>query len=106
MKSGEPYSRLVAGVVSTKPGVILTEHDVDVDIDALVPMGVIGVIPTKVSTENGAMEIGDPLVTSSTPGCAMKADSDAVVIGTVIGKAMQRYDSAGVAKIDVLVNIK
>jgi hypothetical protein len=39
-----------------------------------VPLGVVGVVPTKVTTEGGAIQRGDLLVTSSTPGHAMKGD--------------------------------
>jgi hypothetical protein len=52
-KSSAPYSTLVAGVYATKPGVLLTEEHIDTDISNKVPMGVIGVIPTKVCLENG-----------------------------------------------------
>jgi hypothetical protein len=47
-KSSTPYSTLVAGVYATKPGVLLTEEHIDTDISDKAPMGVIGVIPTKV----------------------------------------------------------
>lgn len=46
-KSSEPYSTLVAGVYATKPGVLLTEENIDSELIGKVPMGVIGVIPTK-----------------------------------------------------------
>jgi hypothetical protein len=72
----------------------------------MVPMGVIGVIPTKVCLEGGAIKRGDMLVTSSIPGVAMKADPDKVKVGQVIGKALQDYSGATVGKITVLVSIK
>ncbi len=105
-KSATPYSNLVAGVYATKPGVLLTEEHIDTDISDKVPMGVIGVVPTKVCMEGGAIKRGDMLVTSSLPGVAMKADPDKVKIGQVLGKALQDYKGPTVEKINVLVSIK
>lgn len=105
-KSSKPYSNLVAGVYATKPGVLLTEEHIDTDISNKVPMGVIGVIPTKVCLEGGKIKRGDMLVTSSSPGVAMKADLKKVKIGQVLGKALQDYDQNEIGKIKVLVNIK
>jgi hypothetical protein len=106
-KSSTPYSNLVSGVFATKAGLLLTEENAEKDnLGHLVPMGVIGVIPTKVSTEGGAIKRGDMLVTSSTPGVAMKADPDKVRTGQVLGKALQDYDGTGIGKINVLVSAK
>ncbi|KPE51740.1 beta strand repeat-containing protein [Chryseobacterium indologenes] len=105
-KSSKPYSDLVAGVYATKPGVLLAEEHIDSDISDKVPMGVIGVIPTKVCLEGGKIKRGDLLVTSSKPGTAMKANPKKVRIGQVIGKALQDYNQSGSGKIQVLVNIK
>jgi len=52
-----------------------------------VPLAVVGVVPVKVSAENGAIGPGDLLVTSATAGHAMRA-GDSVVAGTIIGKAL------------------
>ena len=106
-KSSSAYSTLVAGVYATKPGVLLTEKNAEQDqLDAMVPMGIVGVIPTKVCLEGGIIKRGDLLVTSSTPGVAMKADPDKVKVGQVIGKALQEYDQQCIGKINVLVSIK
>lgn len=105
-KSAGPYSTLVAGVYATKPGVLLTEEHIDADLSGQVPMGVVGVIPTKVCMEGGAISRGDLLVTSSTPGVAMKADPDKVKIGQALGKALESYSAGGISKIKVLVSIK
>jgi hypothetical protein len=105
-RSGEAYSTRVVGVYATKPGVLLSENGLETNWAERVPMGVIGVIPTKVTLEGGAIERGDLLVTSSTPGHAMKADLSAVGFGQVIGKALQPYDGTGPALIEVLVNVK
>lgn len=105
-KSAQPYSNLVAGVYATKPGVLLTEEHIDNDLHDKIPMGVIGVIPTKVSLEGGTIKRGDMLVTSSLRGVAMKADPDKVKPGQVIGKALQDFTGAAPGKINVLVNVK
>jgi len=87
--------------------VLLTEKNAEQDsLGEMVPMGVIGVIPTKVCLEGGVIMRGDLLVTSSTPGVAMKADPKKVQIGQVLGKALQPYNENEVGKINVLVSVK
>ena len=105
VKSNEAYSSLVAGVYATKPGVLLTEESVDSKLNDKVPMGVVGVIPTKVCGEGGAIHRGDILVTASRPGYAMKADLNKLKPGQAIGKALEEF-SGVVGKIKVLVNVK
>jgi hypothetical protein len=111
-KSAGAYSTLVAGVYATRPGVLLTDRTMDESLDGTVPVGVIGVLPTKVCTESGAIRRGDLLVTSSIPGCAMKMNMRAMKKAglfpeyVVIGKALQDYNGKGVGKINVLVNVK
>jgi len=105
-KSTGAYSNLVAGVYATKPGLLLTEENIDSELLGKVPMGVIGVIPTKVCIEGGAIKRGDMLVTSSQNGVAMKADLNKVKVGQVLGKALQDFNQPTVAKINVLVSVK
>jgi len=105
-KSDAAYSTRVVGVYATKPGVLLTERGIDETLEDTVPMGVVGVIPTKVSGENGPIRRGDLLVTSATPGHAMKADPEALRVGAVLGKALENFDGAGTGLIKVLVNAK
>jgi hypothetical protein len=106
-RSSQPYSSLVAGVYATKPGVTLTEEFNDADLSQKIPMGVIGVIPTKVSSENGAIHIGDLLVTSSTPGHAMRASHRAARRhpGAILGKALDNFEgTTGMIRVLVLVH--
>ena len=105
VKSNEAYSSLVAGVYATKPGVLLTEESVNSTLVGKVPMGVVGVIPTKVCNEGGPIHRGDILVTSSRPGYAMKADLNKLKPGQAIGKALEEF-SGDAGKIKVLVNVK
>jgi hypothetical protein len=105
-KSREPYSTLVAGVYATKSGVLLTERNVDDSHEDTVPLGIVGVIPTKVSAENGPIRRGDLLVTSSIAGHAMKGTDQSRMLGAVIGKALENFDGEGSGVIRVLVNVK
>jgi hypothetical protein len=103
--SEEAYSTRVVGVYATKPGVLLSDLSIDADASRRVPLGVIGVIPTKVTAENGIIRRGDLLVASSTPGHAMKA-GPAAPLGSVIGKALGGFSGPGSGKIEVLVNVR
>ena len=89
------YSRRVAGIISTSPGVILGNDTGSQDgmwNDNRPVLAIAGRVPVKVSTENGPIVIGDLLVSSSVPGIAMKGDP-AVSIGAVVGKAMEPLNS-------------
>jgi hypothetical protein len=111
-KSNVPNSTKVAGVYATKPGVILTEKGIEENLDQLVPMGVVGVIPTKVCLENGPIMRGDLLVTSSTNGHAMKAipvkinGVEIYPTGAILGKALENFSEKQTGLIKVLVNVK
>lgn len=100
------YSRLVAGIYSTKPGVLGTEHRIDDPLVAReIPLGVVGIVPCKVTAENGSIEVGDLLVTSSTPGRAMKGTDRSRMLGAVLGKALEPLAS-GEGVIQVLVTLQ
>jgi hypothetical protein len=118
--SSQPRSTLVAGVYSTKPGVVCSDREWDEaspsqdervlhDLASRaarfdeVPVAVLGIVPCKVSAENGPIEIGDLLVTSGTPRYAMK--DDAPRPGTILGKAMGSLES-GTGVIDILVTLQ
>jgi hypothetical protein len=70
-----------------------------------VPMAMTGIVPTKVSAENGAIKPGDLLVTSSKPGYAMKGTDRTQMLGAVIGKAIGHLDS-GVGVIEAVVTLQ
>jgi hypothetical protein len=105
-RTNEPYSTRVIGVYATRPGLLLTDRGIDAKLDDTVPLGVIGVIPTKVSTENGPIRRGDLLVTSSIAGYAMKGTDPSRMLGAVIGKALQPFDGGETGVILVLVNVR
>ncbi len=101
------YSRRVAGIISTSPGVILG-NDVDEVTgkwdDNRPVLAIAGRVPVKVSTENGPIAVGDLLVSSSVPGVAMRGEP-AVSIGAVVGKAMEPLDD-GVGVIMAQVTLR
>ena len=105
--SHRPYATLVAGIYSTKPGVLASPHPVDEPPSATaeVPLAIVGIVPCKVTTENGAIARGDLLVTSSRAGYAMKGTDRKRMLGAVVGKALEPLaKSSGV--IEVLVTLQ
>lgn len=129
-RSTTAYATNVAGIYSTLPGFVgghaaediaegdpdapalramLPELLTDVDLER-VPVALAGVVPCKVSAENGAIKPGDLLVTSGTAGHAMKAEPIEVggvtfyPPGTILGKAMESL-SSGTGVILVLVSL-
>jgi hypothetical protein len=103
IKASERYSTSVAGIYSTKPGLIGRRQTTDPKLASTeVPMAMIGVVPTKVSAENGPIHPGDVLVTSSTSGRAMKGTDRGLFAGAIVGKALGSLNS-GTGVIEVLV---
>jgi len=98
--SSQPYSTSVIGIYSTKPGFVGSTHPMEDKYQNEIPVAITGIVPCKVSTENGPIHNGDLLTTSNTPGYAMKATEPK--IGTVVGKALESLES-GTGKIEVLV---
>ncbi|WP_263418058.1 hypothetical protein [Terriglobus albidus] len=102
--STTPYSRLVAGIYSTRPGLTGRRQGRTVTGEEA-PMAMLGIVPTKVSAENGAIDVGDLLVSSGTEGYAMKGTDFSKLMGAVIGKAMAKLDT-GKGLIEVLVSLQ
>lgn len=106
VKSNEPYSTRVAGIYSTKPGVVGRRQTIDPKTSTTeIPMAMVGIVPTKVSAENGAISRGDSLVTATIPGYAMKGTDRTKMLGAVVGKAMGSL-SSGTGVIEVLVTLQ
>lgn len=129
VKSEKARSSLVAGVYSTRPGFLGSEHDWDqlalqrglvarppaggelalpspFELGRMideVPLAVVGIVPCKVSAENGPIRAGDLLVTADLAGHAMR-DDDARA-GTIVGKALGAL-SSGTGVIRVLVTLQ
>ena len=105
--SRRAYSTRVAGIHSTKPGVLATTHSID-ESDALaeeIPLAIVGIVPCKVTAENGPIAPGDLLVTSSTTGYAMKGTNRRRMLGSVVGKALEPLRE-GKGVIQVLVTLQ
>jgi hypothetical protein len=101
----EPYSTLVAGIYSTKPGVLARNQKMNEAATNQIPLAIVGIVPCKVSAENGAILPGDLLVSSSTPGHAMKGTDRNRMLGTVVGKALEPMRE-GKGVIEVLVTLQ
>jgi hypothetical protein len=107
--SSTPYQSGVAGVYSTRPSYL--GGAAKLGQDGYVPLAVIGVVPVKVSAENGAIRPGDLLTTSSTPGHAMKASPVTMnglafyPTGTIVGKALGGLER-GTGVISMLVMLQ
>ncbi len=99
-KSRGRCSQLIAGVVSTKPGFILGSDSSTLDFepwtddsglstDDSALLALVGIVPVKVTDEGGPIKPGDLLVSSSTPGYAMKWNRDAAHSPCgLVGKAL------------------
>ncbi|MFH1684023.1 MAG: hypothetical protein ABIA67_03990 [Candidatus Margulisiibacteriota bacterium] len=98
--SNKPYDTLAAGIISTDP-----DYTMGANIKDGKPVALAGRVPCKVSAENGPIEIGDLLTTSSTPGHAMKVTDKMKAIGAMVGKALEPLAS-GKGKIMVLVTLQ
>ncbi len=107
-KSSGTYQGAIVGVVSGAPALLFEGSELKIGArpDRFVggsnpPVALAGRIPVKVSLENGPIETGDYLTTSSTPGVAMKATEP----GIAIGIALEEYKGTGNNKILVFLNL-
>jgi hypothetical protein len=100
------YDMTAAGVISERPGISLGERS-----ESKVAVATTGRVRVKVDATHGPIGIGDLLVTSDTPGMAMKsAPVDVAGIpmhrpGTLIGKALEPLER-GQGEIFVLLSLQ
>jgi hypothetical protein len=88
-KTGKSYDSGVMGVISTSPSIGLGGGYNKLSSGAETrPVVLAGRTSVKVSLENGFIEVGDFLVSSSMSGVAMKASKS----GRVIGQALESFD--------------
>jgi hypothetical protein len=84
------YDKRVAGVISGagdyRPGIVLDKQESQPNRK---PIALGGKVYCKVDAQYGAVETGDLLTTSPTPGHAMKANDQFKAFGAVIGKALR-----------------
>ncbi len=103
VRSSAPYAAAVAGVVSAQPGFLGGAGEGGA-ADGKVPLAIVGVVPVKVSAENGAIRPGDLLTTSATAGHAMRCEGVERCFGRTIGKALEGLNAgAGVIKVLVML---
>lgn len=90
-------SSLIAGVVSTQPGVTLGAGVVGPQ-QALLALS--GIVPVKITNEGGPIQPGDLLVSSSTPGYAMRWAGSEPCPCALVGKALEPMaDERGVINV-------
>ena len=89
-ESQQAYDKRVAGVISGagdyKPGIVLDKQQTAGNRQ---PIALIGKVFCKVDAQFGAIDVGDLLTTSPTPGHAMKTSDPVKAFGAVIGKALR-----------------
>ena len=106
LPASRAYDTRVAGAVSRQPGLVLGERS---DTKAMVAQS--GRVLIKADARYGAIRIGDLLVTSPTPGYAMRSrpvrvGSQAIHrSGTLLGKALEALPS-GKGEILVLLTLQ
>lgn len=93
-KSTAAYARSVIGVISTQPNQLYADN-VFSEAENPRPVTLAGRVPVKVSTQNGAIQTGDLLTSSSIPGVAMKATQP----GMVLGQALSGFDGSDIGTV-------
>jgi len=101
--SSQAYQSTVMGVHSTRPSYLGGNQYAGEP--GYAPLAISGIVPVKVTAEGGAITPGDLLVTSSTPGMAMRCESLELCFGRAIGKALEGLEE-GVGVILVLVMLQ
>jgi len=102
------YDRKVAGIISGAGGVatgMTMGHDGTI-ADGKHPVALTGRVYCLVDASSGAIEPGDMLTTSATPGHAMKAIDISTAGGAIIGKAMTSLAQGEIGLVLVLVNLQ
>ncbi|MHB8830498.1 MAG: Kelch repeat-containing protein [Patescibacteria group bacterium] len=95
VKRVSSFNEPILGIVSTKPGFVTGAY-----AKGNFPIALAGRVPTRVSSENGAIRVGDSLTVSAmSPGVAVKAIS----AGNVVGIALESYENPGEGLISVFV---
>jgi hypothetical protein len=105
--SRHPYDRRVAGVVSGagpyRPGIVLDRKPRAAGPRA--PIALVGKVACKVDAGYGAVQVGDLLTTSPTPGHAMRVEDPGRAFGAVLGKALAPL-ARGVGHVPILVTLQ
>jgi hypothetical protein len=97
--SNKPYDDNVLGVVSSAPTIIMGR------LNGGIPVALTGVVPVKVTTENGPIAKGDLLTTSKTLGHAMKCNERIKCTGSILAKSLESFNGDN-GKIMALVTLQ
>jgi hypothetical protein len=106
MASVTAYDTAVAGVVSAQPGISL-----GIEAKGKEQIATTGRVKVRVDARTSPVGVGDLLVTSGTPGMAMRSEPMQIggqsfhKPGTIIGKALEPLDG-GVGEILVLLSMQ
>ena len=92
--ASQAYDTRVVGVITDSATVTMA------DAAGRQPLALSGMVKVKVDARYGAIQPGDLLTASATPGHAMRADED--VPGAIVGKALEPLD-AGTGRVLMLV---
>ena len=105
--SSNAYDKKVAGIISgaggVKPGMMMGQEGSQANGDY--PVALTGRVYCWADASNGAIQPGDLLTTSSTPGHAMKVSDHSSALGAIIGKAMTSLQK-GKGLVLVLVSLQ
>ncbi len=102
------YDRKVAGIISgaggVKPGMIMSQTGTLASGEH--PVALTGRVYCWCDASTGAIEPGDMLTTSNTPGHAMKVADHAAAQGAILGKAMTSLKQGEKGLVLVLVSLQ
>ena len=106
--SSSAYDRRVAGIISgaggVRTGMLMSQAGSVADGDH--PVALAGRVYCWCDASSGAIEPGDMLTTSDTPGHAMKVTNYARAQGAIIGKAMTSLSQGETGLVLVLANLQ
>ena len=106
--STKAYDKTVAGIISgangLRTGMMMGQKNSIAD--GKHPVALTGRVYCKVDASNGAVQPGDLLTTSSTPGHAMKVTDHSKAQGAIIGKAMTPLAAGEKGMVLILVSLQ
>ncbi|OIO88289.1 MAG: hypothetical protein AUK03_16580 [Anaerolineae bacterium CG2_30_64_16] len=110
MLAGLPGAGPVIGVHAAQPGFLAGGSQFAIrNSQIVIPVALVGVVPLKVSAENGPIQPGDLLALSSTPGVAARAMPVTFggrmfhLPGSFFAKALEPFGGPGIDVIRVLL---
>ncbi|MFH1655680.1 MAG: hypothetical protein ABH954_03625 [Candidatus Omnitrophota bacterium] len=105
IKSSQPYDEGLIGVISGDRTATVHLGNTTSNKEGIerFPVALVGQAYVKVNNHNGAIDLGSPITSSSTPGIGMKATK----VGKIIGYALEKEDfqDSETAEILVFINL-